>query len=180
MRQEPHPPELCIRPARPSDFDVVDSLFSRAYPALLRADYDTKTLQDILPIISRANPRLLATGTYYLAFLGDDLVGAGGWSWIGPHGAVGPRHMAHSRHVVTHHDHQRSGIGRQLLSHCINEAGRQGARILNCQSTLTGEQLYAALGFRRVADIDVFLCPGVSFPAVHMQLPLAGEMKKAG
>lgn len=180
MRQSPHPPEICIRPARPSDFDAVDNLFRRAYPALLRADYDTKTLADVLPIISRANPRLLATGTFYLAFRDNELVGAGGWSWIGPHGAVGPRHMAHIRHVVTHHDHQRSGIGRRLLGHCIDEAAGAGARILNCQSTLTAEPFYAALGFRRIADIDVFLCPGVSFPAVHMQVPLGAILQKAG
>ena len=179
MRQDQSPPDLCIRPARPSDFDAVDALFGKAYPALLRADYTKDVLADVLPIISRANPRLLALGTFHLIFSGDTLVGAGGWSWIGPHGAVGPRHMAHIRHVVTHHDHQRQGIGRRLLAHCLTEATTQGARIVNCQSTLTAEPFYAALGFRKVADINVHLCPGVAFPAVHMQRCLGQTLDAA-
>lgn len=163
------PLTLTLRPARPSDYDAVSHLLAGSYPALLGPDYSPGVLRDALPLITRANPRLLASGTFHLAFAGEELVGAGGWSWIGPHGALGPRHMAHIRHVVTHRDHQRRGIARALIGHCLDEARAQGARILNCQSTLTAAPFYAAMGFRRIAAIEVHLRPGVVLPGVHLQ-----------
>ncbi|MGH1330900.1 MAG: GNAT family N-acetyltransferase [Paracoccaceae bacterium] len=164
------PAYFSIRTARPHDFDAVDRLLSRAYPALLRADYDRETLADILPLIARANPRLLASGTYYVAEgPGGALVGAGGWSWVGPQGGVGPADMAHIRHVVTHQDHTRLGIGRALMRHAMGAAKGAGARILHCQSTLTAAPFYRALGFDHIADIELHLCPGVSFGAVHLR-----------
>ena len=161
---------VTLRVARPEDHAAIDRLLSRAYPALLAADYERTLLNDIMPFLARANPRLLTSGSYYVA---EDskgqLLGAGGWSWMGAQGGVGPIDMAHIRHVVTHQDHTRRGIGGMLMRHALEQARAAGARLFNCQSTLTAAPFYSALGFETVGEIAIHLCPGLSFPAVHMR-----------
>ena len=52
------------------------------------------------------------------------------------------------------------------------EARRAGARLLDCQSTLTAVPFYASLGFREVGPVLVTLRPGIEFPAMRMQRAL--------
>ena len=173
IAQPDEPLDLTVRVAKAADLDALDRLFTRAYPALLRADYPRTLLNDVLPFIARANPRLLTSGSYYLATNArGQLLGAGGWTWIGPQGGAGPLDMAHVRHVVTHQDHTRKGIGARLIRHTMAQAKAAGARVLNCQSTLTAAPFYEAQGFERRAEIDIHLCPGLSFPAVQLQAAL--------
>lgn len=160
---------LTLRLTRPADLAELDELFSRSYPALLKADYPPSVLVLALPLISRANPRLLASGSYYCAERDGRIVAAGGWSWAGPQGGASPTHMAHVRHVVTDRNSTRQGIGGALMRQVIDEAGRAGARLLDCQSTITAVPFYASLGFREVGPILVTLRPGIIFPAVRMQ-----------
>jgi hypothetical protein len=55
------------------------------------------------------------------------------------------------------------------MEHVLEDARRAGARLLDCQSTLTAVPFYAALGFREVGPVVVTLRPGIEFPAVRMQ-----------
>jgi GNAT superfamily N-acetyltransferase len=162
-------PTLTLRRTTPADLAALDLLFSRSYPALLKADYPPSTLVMALPLISRAQPRLVGSGSYWCAQAEGTIVAAGGWSWAGPQGGASPTHMAHVRHVVTDHRHVRKGIGRALMEHVLDDARRAGARLLDCQSTLTAVPFYAALGFREVGPVVVTLRPGIEFPAVRMQ-----------
>ena len=161
--------DLTIRLARSADLAELDQLFARSYPALLKGDYPPSVLVTALPLISRANPRLLGSGSYYVAMLEGQIVSAGGWTWAGPQGGASPITMAHVRHVVTCVDHVRRGIGRKLMSHAISQATRAGARTLRCQSTRTAVPFYHALGFRPLGEVEVQLAPGISFPAIDMQ-----------
>ena len=161
-------PTLTIRATRAEDTAAVDGLLARSYPILLKPDYAPSVLVTALPIISRARPELVRCGTYFGVFEDGDLVGAGGWTWQGPQGGVGPRDMAHIRHVVTDHKRVRRGIGRVLMSHILDTAQIAGVRRLDCQSTLTAVPFYAALGFRPIGEIEIQLRPGIVFPAVRM------------
>lgn len=67
-----------LRPATKRDIAVVDAVLSRAYPRLLKGDYPPSMLVMALPMISRAQPDLVACGTYYLIEEDDVVVGAGG------------------------------------------------------------------------------------------------------
>lgn len=154
---------VTIRTATRSDLAAVDALLARSYPRLLKADYPPSVLVTALPLISKAQPRLLASGTYYVAELDGVIVGAGGWTRDRRR-----RDTGHIRHVVTDADHVRKGIGRALMRHILEQAARAGLRRMECWSTRTAVAFYAAMGFAEVGPMVVELAPGISFPAVRM------------
>jgi GNAT superfamily N-acetyltransferase len=160
---------LTIRQAMRGDLAELDALYARAYPAILKRDYAPSVLVTALPLLARAQPRLIASGSFHVALMDGRIVGGAGWSWSGPQGGAGPLNMAHVRHVVTDPGQLRKGIGRVLMGRVLDEAAAGGAQLMDCQSTLTAVPFYAALGFVEIGPIRVTLRPGIEFPAVHMQ-----------
>jgi len=159
---------LTIDVATPADLAAVDALLARSYPVLLKPDYPPSVLVTALPLISRAQPRLLASGTYFVARAGEEIVGAGGWNAGAPAGAVSAGGIGHIRHVVTDHRRTRQGIGRALMDRVFATARAAGVRHLACQATRTAVPFYAAVGFETLCEINVPLRPGIVFPAVRM------------
>ena len=127
-----------------------------------------------LPLITRANPDLLGSGTYYVACSERRLDHGRGWAGR-RHSPTGRNETATNgniRHFGTDPDQARRGIGRALMARCLEEAAATGLKELNCYSTLNGERFYAACGFRTVEPFDVKLPGGVIFPSVRMVRPL--------
>ncbi|MDF0599872.1 GNAT family N-acetyltransferase [Psychromarinibacter sp. C21-152] len=161
------PDTLTIRVAEPSDLLALDALFGRAYPRLLKADYPPSVLVTALPLISKAQPQLLRSGTFYVAETGTGwLVGAGGWT---PRRGGG---IGDIRHVVTDDRQTRRGVGRAILTRVIADATAAGLRLLDCKATRTAVPFYRAMGFAEDGEITVSLRPGIDFPAIHMTRPL--------
>lgn len=152
---------LAIRTATPDDLAPLDALFARSYPKLLKPDYPPSVLVTALPMISRAQPALLASGTYFVAELAGEIVGAGGWTPA--RGGTG-----NIRHVVTDARHVRQGIGRTLMLRVLQSARQAGIHLLHCHSTRTAVPFYRALGFVELGPMAVELAPGISFPAIRM------------
>jgi GNAT superfamily N-acetyltransferase len=166
--------EYSLRAATPGDGEAVSALLEASYPQLLAPDYDARLLAAALPLMTRANPRLLASGTYYVAEArGDAVVGCGGWSVEAPGGGDSKPGTAHIRHFATHPEWTRRGIGRALLKRCLEEARAQGVGNLECLSTLTAEAFYHSAGFVTVGPVDVPMSPTVGLPSVRMRLLLA-------
>jgi GNAT superfamily N-acetyltransferase len=159
---------LTLRPADPSDLDDLDALFGRSYPALLKADYPPSVLVTAVPLISKAQPALIASGRFFVVCDGTEIVGAGGWTQQAPNGKPGTRGIGHIRHVVTDHRRTREGIGQRLLEHLLLHAHASGMSQLHCQSTRTAVPFYQAMGFVVQGDIDIELRPGITFPAIFM------------
>lgn len=159
---------LTLRQAVPSDIDALDALFGRSYPALLKADYAPSVLVTAVPLISKAQPALIASGSFFVVCDGDDIVGAGGWTMQAPGGKPGSRGIGHIRHVVTDQRRTREGIGRRLMDHIALHAHASGMTQLHCQSTRTAVPFYEAMGFVQHGEIDVPLRPGIDFPAIFM------------
>jgi N-acetylglutamate synthase-like GNAT family acetyltransferase len=157
-----------IRPAKREDLAAIDALLSRSYPALLKRDYPPSVLVTAIPLISRANPALVSSGTYFVVEAGDIILGAGGWTPGAPGGASRPR-VGHIRHVVTDHRQIRKGIGRKLMARIVSDAASAGIKQLECFSTRTAEPFYVACGFRTLGPMLVTLRKGIDFPAVHMR-----------
>ncbi|MFN3148074.1 MAG: GNAT family N-acetyltransferase [Paracoccaceae bacterium] len=156
---------MTIRTARPDDLARVDALLARAYPRLLRPDYPPSVMVLALPIIARARPELLSSGTYFVAETAEgEILGAGGWT--PGRGALG---RADVRHVVTDDRATRRGIGRAILSRVFETATAAGIRGLDCQSTRTAVPFYRALGFQPIRQITIPLAPGIAFPAMLLQ-----------
>ena len=159
---------ITIRVARPSDLAGVEALLASSYPALVKADYPPSVVVTAFPILSRANPALLASGTYHVAEGPDGrILGAGGWTRSGPQGGRRAG-VGHVRHVATHKHWIRRGIGAGVMARVVDQARGAGVRLLDCLSTRTAVPFYAALGFREVGPVEVSLRPGIAFPAVRM------------
>ena len=160
---------VTLRASTARDVSAVDRLLSQSYTRLLKADYPPSVQVTAIPIISRANPSLLASGTYYVAVTPEDeIIGAGGWTR-----SIKRAEMADVRHVVTDHRHLRRGIARRIMMGIISEARRAGVTRLDCLATRTAQPFYEAMGFETLGTIVVGLRPGIDFPTVRMQRPLA-------
>ena len=158
-----------IRIAKPTDAEGVSSVLAASYSSLLVAYYDSELLVKALPDITKANPALLACGTYYVAEReAGHVVGCGGWTAESPGSGQITQGEAHVRHFATHPDETRQGIGSALLARCIGDARQQGIRRLHCCSTLNAEPFYQAAGFNTIGPIDVDLRSGITFPGVSM------------
>jgi len=164
-------PKMTIRTATPQDEAVLTELIGASY-ATLGSGYDAAQLAAAMPVMSRANPKLLSCGTYYVAECDGEAAACGGWTRDRPGSGEVVEGMAHIRHFATHPAHLRKGIARMLLDRCLAEAAAAGIRVMKSQATLTGEPFYAAAGFRRVGLIEVEMGPGNLLPAIDMERPL--------
>lgn len=165
---------LAIRTTLRGDLAEIDALFQRSYPTLLKGSYPPSLLVMAIPLISKAQPRLLMSGTYFaVTDRTGAIVGAGGWTPSAPPGqSSGAASTGHVRHVVTDHRRTRAGIGRALMAHVVEDARGAGMLRLDCFSTLMAVPFYAACGFETVGERTIPLAPGIEFPTVLMQRSL--------
>ncbi|HKE96183.1 MAG TPA: GNAT family N-acetyltransferase [Povalibacter sp.] len=161
---------FAARTATPADFAAVDSLLRTSYTVLLASAYEQAVLEPILPLIARANPTLLASGTYYVAESTDgSIVGCGGWTPQRPGTDISEPGIAHIRHFGTHPDWIRCGVGRAIYDQCEVDARNAGITLFMCNSSLNGEVFYSALGFERVRLIEAPLGNGIVMTGVEMR-----------
>jgi GNAT superfamily N-acetyltransferase len=166
------PMTFSIRIANLHDAAEVTALLEASYASQLRNCYRPEVLAKALPLMTKANPRLLGSGTYYVAQAETELVGCGGWSNEAP----GTREMtegtAHIRHVATHPGWLRHGIGRRLLFRCFEEAASLGIGNLQCHSTVVAVDFYLAVGFQVVGPLEMRLAPDISIDGVLLRRAL--------
>lgn len=161
--------EVTLRVATPADGRAVGALLRASYPVLMRAGYDEAVLKGALPLMTRANPTLLSSGTYYVAETGSGLmVGCGGWTRERPGtGEVLPQ-LGHIRHFATHPDWIGRGIGRAIHDRCEEAARSAGVTRFECYASRNAAGFYAALGFSALREIAVPMGPDLAFPSVLM------------
>ncbi|NVB42658.1 GNAT family N-acetyltransferase [Pseudenhygromyxa sp. WMMC2535] len=170
---------LKIRPAQPEDAEAVNRLLERSYGQLLAGFYEPRLLERALPAMVRANPSLLACGTWYLAEDAADgrLLGCGGFTSEAPGGGSSSGRHGHVRHVASDPDALRRGVARAVLERSLAEARARGLSTLEAASTLAAERFHAAMGFVAQRRFDVEIpwrgAPGgepeiLRFPAVLM------------
>ena len=116
-----------------------------------------------------AQPGLLQSGSYYVAEASDGaIVGCGGWTKERPGSREIIAKVGHIRPFGVHPDWIRCGVGTALYARCELDARAAGLSQFECYSSLNGEAFYSALGFRRLAEIEVDMFDGLRFPSVHM------------
>lgn len=161
-----------VRPAQPEDAVAVTALLQASYPRLMTQAYGPDVLAAALPAMTRANPALLASGTFHVAEQAGDLVGCGGWTAERPgSGEVVPG-LGHIRHFATHPDWTGQGIGRSIFQTCYREATEAGVRHFDCYASLNAEKFYGALGFAIIEPVAVELRPGLRFASLLMRMDL--------
>lgn len=164
-----------IRVATPDDADGVTRLLQASYPTLMAPAYPPEMLAPALVLMTRANPALLACGTFFVA---EDeagtIVGCGGWTPGRPGPKTGPDDATtgHVRHFAVHPAALRRGVGRALIARTIEDARAAGMTRLSCASSLVAVEFYASAGFTAIARMTVELKEGVPILAVDMERPL--------
>ena len=158
-----------IRPATPEDFPAVEALLGRSYPALMADAYEPAVLSRALPLMTKANPDLLASGTFYLAQDAGGIVGCGGWTFGAPGSGKCVDGLAHLRHFAVDPGRARSGIGRRLFAECARVAAGRQARRLQAFAGLNAESFYASMGLQRIDLVHIPMGEDVQFPAVLME-----------
>lgn len=158
-----------VRVAAPNDSAGVSSLLRASFPVLMRSAYDRALLARALPRMTKAQPQLLESGSYYVAESAECvIIGCGGWTRERPGSCEITANVGHIRHFGVHPEWTRRGVGMALYARCKHDARDAGLSQFECYSSLNGEAFYAALGFRRLAQINVDMFDGLRFPSVHM------------
>ncbi len=161
--------DIRVRPTTRADIPAVDQLLAESYPALLKNDYPPSVLVTALPLISRANPSLVTSGSYYVAEVDGTAKAAGGWTKASPVGqGAEARSTGHIRHVVTHPSAVRRGLARAIMARSFEDAKAAGLTALVCLSTRTAVPFYTSVGFHPESEIEIELRPGIRFPAIRM------------
>ena len=127
--------------------------------------------------------QLIDDGTYFVVESDGDIAGCGGWSrratLYGGNQTPGrdsnlldPRvDPARVRAMYTHPAYARQGVGRLILSLCEAAAASEGFTRLELMSTLAGEPLYTAYGFRPLERL-LDATGGAPVPLVRMEKPV--------
>ncbi len=127
--------------------------------------------------------QLVDDGTYFVVESDGDLAGCGGWSrratlyggdqTPGRDGQLlDPRvDPARVRAMYTSPAFARRGVGRLILSLCEAAAAAEGFTRLELMSTLSGEPLYSAYGFRALERLED-ATGGAPVPLVRMAKPI--------
>lgn len=167
-----------LRTASPDDRAVVSDLLGQSYRVLMADAYPADLLAQALPVITKANPVLLASGRYGL--IEDEagrLLACGGWSLERPGSGVVVEGLAHIRHFAVHPDAVRHGLGRQLYQWCEDAARTHGMTQFECHASLNAEGFYRRLGFRRGRELSLRLNANVTLPAIEMVKELESPIR---
>jgi N-acetylglutamate synthase-like GNAT family acetyltransferase len=163
---------VTIRQATSADTAALDRLFQRSYMTLMKAHYPPSSLVCCLPIVARAQPHLIRSGTFFVAERDGRLAAAGGWSTEPPGGRPGTRGTGYVRHIAVDPSIARQGIGSDLVEHSRRQAREVGIKQLIAQSTLNAVPFYRSIGFVPIGDTALELPGGVRFACMAMLLRL--------
>jgi len=154
-----------IRKAVASDEVAIAALIRASARGLSRNDYNDEEIEAAVSFVYGVDSELIIDGTYFVAEVGVELIGCGGWSrrktlFGGDHansrqvGELNPeRDAAKIRAFFVHPNWARRGVGSAILEKCETEAQKAGFRSLELMSTLPGLNFYRALGYEAVEEI---------------------------
>lgn len=167
------------RLAVPKDVPALTALMEQAIEALQRAYLDDAQIASSRAIMG-IDTQLIEDGTYFVVEAERQIAGCGGWSrratLYGGNQTPGRNSAlldptvdpARVRAMYTNPAFARRGVGRLILTMCEKAAAAEGFTRLELMSTLSGEPLYTAYGFRpleRLLDDT----GGASVPLVRME-----------
>jgi len=161
---------ISIRVATPEDAGLVEDVLRRSYPPLMAASYPPEVLNPALELMCRANPGLLQSGRFFVAFQSDgEALGCGGWSPNRPGTDELEAGRAHIRHFATVETAIGKGVGKALYKRCALDVSMLGYRVFEAYSSLNAEGFYAALGFRAIEQTVLRMGPDVAIASIRME-----------
>jgi GNAT superfamily N-acetyltransferase len=161
---------MLVRAATAADGPAIADVLVVSYSTLMVGAYADDVLAAALPLMTRPNAKLIASGHFAVVESEHGILACGGYSLDRP-GGGGPIEpgLAHIRHYATLPRAARRGCGRLLFQWCADRARREGARIFECYSARNAVAFYQAMGFEAVREDAVELGGWVTFPMVVMR-----------
>ena len=165
-----------------ADVPELTALMDQAIGQLQRPFLDDAQIASSRAIMG-IDSQLIEDGTYFVVHSNADIAGCGGWSrratLYGGNQTPGrdsnlldpALEPARVRAMYTNPTYARRGVGRLILSLCEAAAAAEGFTRLELMSTLSGEPLYTAYGFRQLERL-LDATGGVSVPLVRMEKPI--------
>jgi len=136
----------------------------------MKPSYDVALLHQALPAMVRANPKLLASGTYYVArHQSGPVIGCGGWSVERPGTFHIDPGVGHIRHFAVSPSWIGQGIGRRIYQACEKQARSNGVITFDVFASLNALCFYKLVGFNKIEEINVAMGPGINLPSVWMR-----------
>ena len=131
--------------------------------------YSSEVLAIALPAMTRANPNLVNSGTFYVVEILGTIAGCGGWSFEAPGSGITTSGLAHIRHFAVDPQHVGNGIGRAIFEYSSKCAANLGANSFQALSSLNAEPFYARMGLKRLELISIPIGSTAKFPVVLME-----------
>jgi GNAT superfamily N-acetyltransferase len=170
-----------IRVAVDADIPAIREVIQASVRELQAGDYTPAQIEGALATVFTVDSRLIADGTYLLAFSGDKLAGCGGWSYRKTlyggdqqleaieNNVLDPAtEAAKIRAIFVHPAYARMGLGSLILKAAEDAATAAGFRRFEMGSTLTGVPLYSLKGYRERKRMAVPVGPGEEIAIVRM------------
>jgi GNAT superfamily N-acetyltransferase len=170
------------RLAAQADIAALTPVVDAAIAELQRAFLDEAQIESSRAIMG-IDAELIADGTYFVVESDGEIAGCGGWSRRATlyGGSQTPgrdsnlldpeTEAARVRAMYTNPAYARRGVGRLILSLCEAAAAAEGFTRLQLMSTLSGEALYTAYGFRPLERVED-ATGGAPVPLVRMEKPI--------
>lgn len=175
--------DISHRLAVEADRNVIASLMEAAIDELQRPFLTPEQIASSRAIMG-LDSQLITDGTYFVVELEGEVVGCGGWSrratlyggdqttQRSPRLLDPATEAARVRAMYTHPAHARRGIARLILELCEQAASAEGFTTVELMSTLSGEPLYEACGYRALERVEDAR-GGVPVPLIRMRKAVA-------
>ncbi len=180
----PETDDFVVRLATVEDVPRLERLVELSIRQLAPGYYDDRQIESSLQQLYGVDTQLVRDGTYYVVECQRQVVGCGGWSRrLTPFGGdsageirdAGLRTPGKDPAVIraffVHPDWTRRGLGRKILETCERAAQQAGYDRFELTSTLMGQALYDACGYREIRPVDVTLRDGQVLAHVLMGKP---------
>lgn len=172
--------EFISRLATMNDIPVLQDLIAKSVRGLSKGYYTPEQIESSIKYIFGVDTQLIEDGTYYVMETANTIVACGGWSKRNTlyggdqYKAVADPLLdptvdsARIRAFFVHPDWARQGLGRKMINLCEKQAMKNGFKSFELGSTLPGEPLYTAMGYRSIGPADAHLTDGTTLPVIKM------------
>jgi N-acetylglutamate synthase-like GNAT family acetyltransferase len=170
-----------LRCATLDDIPALGELIAQSGRELSAPYYTAGQIEAITRHVFGVDTQLILDRTYFVIESESGLVACGGWSkrhtlFGGDEAKTEPDRLldpqaepARIRAFFVHPSMARRGLGRQLMDACVKDARAAGFSTLELVSTLPGEPLYLACGFRATERFELKLPDNIRVPVALMQ-----------
>ena len=178
-----------MRVAVRADGPAIAELARGSVLELFPAYYDDVRTASAAEHITTLDQALIDDGTYYVHEAGGEIVACGGWSrrnklFNASTAGADARLLdpatepARIRAMFVRSDWTRRGLGRAILTACVDAARSEGFTQLALMATLPGVPLYKAFGFTEIEAVELPMPDGVVLDGVAMERPIDEEKVK--